>query len=227
MQALQQRLLTASVLRWARAVYDYHQLRHTPQPAEVVVAFGTNDIRVAHHAADLYHQGFGKLIVCTGGVAHLGDLLATGWDEPESLVFARAAMECGVPAGCILQEPRATNTAENIRFTRELLREYGIVPQNLLLAMKPFMQRRVWATMAVEWPEMPATVSSPQLTFEEFCSDGRDMATTIDIMLGDLQRLRVYGERGWSAPQRWTEEVTEAYESLKAAGFTRHLLPGP
>jgi hypothetical protein len=46
----------------------------------------------------------------------------------------------------------------------------------------------------------------------------------INIMLGDLQRIWIYGRRGWSAPQKFPEEVMIAYESLKAAGFTKHLI---
>jgi hypothetical protein len=37
-------------------------------------------------------------------------------------------------------------------------------------------------------------------------------------MMGDLQRLWIYGRRGWSAPQHFPPEVLAAYEQLKAAG---------
>ena len=83
-------------------------------------------------------------------------------------MYAEAAERRGVPRERILLEPRATNTAENIRFVRELLCGRGIRPRNLVLAVKPFMQRRVWATMAVEWPEMPATLASPELTLDQY-----------------------------------------------------------
>jgi hypothetical protein len=43
-------------------------------------------------------------------------------------------------------------------------------------------------------------------------------------MVGDLQRLIVYGRRGWSAPQDVPDRVMEAYEWLVAAGYTRRLL---
>jgi hypothetical protein len=45
-------------------------------------------------------------------------------------------------------------------------------------------------------------------------------------MVGDLQRLIVYAEKGWSAPQDVPPEVRTAYERLVAAGYTRRLLPG-
>jgi len=58
------------VLRLARIIWDYHQLHQPPVPAVVIVALGTNDLRVAEFAADLYLRGYGKTLVCTGGFAH-------------------------------------------------------------------------------------------------------------------------------------------------------------
>jgi uncharacterized SAM-binding protein YcdF (DUF218 family) len=164
------------------------------------------------------------LLVCTGAIAHQGDLLATPWDRTEAEMYAEVAIEHRVPADRILIEPHATNTAENIRFSRAVLDHEGIRPDNVVLAVKPFMQRRTWATMAVEWPEMPATLASPEMTLAEYFTDELTPGKIINIMMGDLQRIWIYGRRGWSAPQRIPDEVVAAYEHLKSAGFTKHLL---
>jgi hypothetical protein len=209
----------------ARVIWDYLQLRHQPIPADVIVAFGTNDLRVAQFAADLHLRGYGPTLVCTGGLAHQGDdPLATGWARPEAEMFADAAEARGVPRDRILIEPRALNTTENIRFTRELLESRGLKPRNVVLAMKPFVERRAWAVMAVEWPEMPATVASPRMSLDEYFTPELDPARVIDIMMGDLQRIWVYAGKGWSAPQRVPEEVHAAYRRLAGLGFTRRLL---
>ena len=139
-------------------------------------------------------------------------------------MYAGIAVQHGVPIEHILLETHATNTAENIRFARELLLRRSIQPDNVVIAVKPFMQRRTWATMAVEWPEMPATLASPDMTLDQYFTDELTPVKIINIMLGDLQRIWIYGRRGWSAPQKFPEEVMTAYESLKAAGFTRHLI---
>jgi uncharacterized SAM-binding protein YcdF (DUF218 family) len=131
----------------------------------------------------------------------------------------------GVPRNRILLEKHATNTAENIRFTRELLSERAICPDHILIAAKPFMQRRVWATLAVEWPEMRATLASPNMTLDEYFTDELPAEKIINIMMGDLQRIWVYAKRGWSAPQVIPAEVREAYENLVALGFTKHVIP--
>jgi hypothetical protein len=80
--------------------------------------------------------------------------------------------------------------------------------------------------MAVEWPEMPASVVSPKMTLDEYFTPELPAGKIINIMMGDLQRIWVYARRGWSAPQQIPEEVMAAYEALKSAGYTGHLLAG-
>lgn len=214
-----------NTLNLARVIWDYHQLGQEPLPADAIVTLGTNDLRVAAFAASLYHRRFATLLVCTGGVAHQDDLLATGWTRPESEMFAEAAISLGVPGHHILLESRALNTAENIRFTRALLLERRLSPSRLLFVCKPFMQRRVWATLAVEWPEIPAVVASQPMTLEEYFTNELPPEKIIPILLGDLQRIWVYARKGWSAPQQMPAAVLDAYHQLTALGFTQHLLP--
>jgi uncharacterized SAM-binding protein YcdF (DUF218 family) len=217
--------MTEEALRLARIVYAYHHVNHNPIPADVIVALGTNDLRIADFAAGLYHSGYGKKVVCTGGIAHVSDLLATRWDVSEARMYAAILQRRGVPEEDILLETRASNTSENFSFTRELLRQAGIRPKNILIAVKPFMQRRAWATMAVEWPEMPATVASPDLTLDEYFTSELTPDRIVNIIVGDLQRLWVYARKGYSAPQRLPGEVMLAYEGLVALGYTQHLIP--
>ena len=217
--------ITEEVLASARVVWNYLQLGHKTIPGDIIIALGTNDLRVAEFAAQLYHQGYGKMLVCTGAIAHQGDLLATPWDRTEAEMYADVAERQGVPRERILLETKATNTAENIRLSRRLIDEHGLRPDNIVLCVKPFMQRRTWATMVVEWPEMPASLASPVMTLDEYFTDVLTPEKIINIMLGDLQRVWIYGRRGWSAAQQLPQDVQEAYTRLKSLGFDRHLLP--
>jgi hypothetical protein len=216
--------MSPEALALARIIWNYHQLRHHPIPADLILALGTNDLRVAEFAAGLWHRGFGKTLLCTGGFAHQGDLLATAWPRTEAEMYAEVVERAGVPRENILLETRATNTAENIRFSRELLGARGIQPCNVLIAVKPFMQRRTAATLAVEWPEMPASIASPEMSLDDYFTAELTPEKITNIMLGDLQRIWIYARRGWSAPQRIPEEVMRAYEALVAMGFDRHLV---
>ena len=88
-------------------------------------------------------------------------------------MYADEAVALGVPVDRITLEPRASNTAENVRFARELLCRNGVHPRNVVLATKPFMQRRVWATMAVEWPEVPASLASEHMSLDEYFTEAQ------------------------------------------------------
>jgi uncharacterized SAM-binding protein YcdF (DUF218 family) len=214
------------VLRLARVVWEYHHLRHEAIPGDVIIALGTNDLRVAEFAADLYHRGYGSTLVCTGGKAHQNDLLATCWEKTEAEMYADIAEARGVLLEQILLETRATNTAENIRLVRDLIKERAIRSRNIVVVVKPFMQRRVWATLVVEWPEMPGTVASPNLTLDEYFTEDLSPEKVVNILVGDLQRIWIYARRGWAAPQRIPVEVYEAYQGLIDLGFTQHLIAG-
>jgi uncharacterized SAM-binding protein YcdF (DUF218 family) len=217
--------MTPEAVRLASQVFAYHQLPHQPAPADAMLVLGTNDLRVAAHAAELYHQGLAPLIVPTGGIAHQSDLLATHWDRPEADVFAQHLRAAGVPPAAILAEREATNTAENIAFCRRLL--VGRPLARILIVTKPFMQRRAYATHAVEWPEMPATMATWPATFTSYCTaPGLEPEKVANIILGDLQRLWVYGRRGWAAPQHIPPEVLAAFHRLVELGYDQHLLPG-
>jgi hypothetical protein len=43
-------------------------------------------------------------------------------------------------------------------------------------------------------------------------------------MVGDLQRIRLYPDKGFQIPQEIPGEIWNAYEQLVAAGFTGHLV---
>jgi hypothetical protein len=78
--------------------------------------------------------------------------------------------------------------------------------------------------MAVEWPEVPASLASERMTLDEYFTADLPAEKIIPIMLGDLQRVWIYGRRGWSAPQIVPARVMDAYRELKALGFTQQLL---
>jgi len=42
--------------------------------------------------------------------------------------------------------------------------------------------------------------------------------------MGDVQRIWIYGRRGWSVPQPIPPEVRAAFEGLVALGFTKQLI---
>jgi uncharacterized SAM-binding protein YcdF (DUF218 family) len=205
----------------ARIVWDYHHVGHTLERADCILVLGSHDTRVAERGAEVFLAGWAPLIVFSG---NLGALTSDIWTRPEAEIFADVAAAMGVPRDCMLIENRSTNTGENVDFSRALLAERGIHPRRAIAVQKPYMERRTHATFRQRWPELEVIVTSPQIGFDEYPNDAIRREDVIHIMLGDLQRLIVYAERGWSAPQEVPPAVKEAYERLVAAGYTGRLL---
>ncbi len=207
--------------RQARILWDYHHVNHVLARADCVIVLGSHDPRVAERGAEVLLAGWAPLIVFTG---NLGALTREIWDRPEAEIFADVAEKRGVPRERMLLEPRATNTGENVDFTRQLLAERGLDPRTAIAVQKPYMERRTLATFGARWPELQVIVTSPQIPFDAYANQDITRDDVIHIMVGDLQRLLAYAERGWSAPQEIPQEVLEAYQGLVKAGYTRRLL---
>lgn len=205
----------------ARTLWDYMLLRHDLAEADVILVLGSNDVRVGEHGARLFLRGLAPIMVCSG---HVGRLTAGHFEKSEAETFADAAVRLGVPPSAILLEPSSTNTGENIDRSRALLASRGIHPRRVIVVQKPYMERRAWATFKRRWPEPELQVTSPPIPYDDYPTPGIPRHLVIDIMVGDMQRMRVYAERGFQVPQPIPDEVWAAWEELVARGYTGHLV---
>jgi uncharacterized SAM-binding protein YcdF (DUF218 family) len=214
-------MITSEVVKLAQQLWDYHHMNHAPAKSDCILALGSHDLRVAGRAAELYLEGWAPLVIMSGG---LGNLTQDMWTEAEADQFAAIAIQKGVPAEAILIENRSTNTGENILFTRQLLKENGLDPQNFIVVQKPYMERRSYATFKKHWPDKNLLVTSPQIPFDEYATDDIPLEKVIHIMIGDLQRIKIYPSKGFQIHQDIPVSVCNAYEQLVALGFDKHLV---
>ncbi len=215
--------LPLNVHHAAKIIWDYMQLNQQLQKADALLVLCSHDTRVAEYAAELYLQGFAPYVIFSGGS---GILTKDIFDKPESEVFAEIAINAGVPEDRIILESKSTNTGENILFTHRLLQEQGRNFQSFILIQKPYMERRTYATFAKQWPEKSTEiqVSSPRFEFDEYLNGGVGVRKIINVMVGDLQRIREYPKVGFQIEQEIPGEVWAAYEFLAEQGFTDHLI---
>ena len=211
-----------SVTAWAQTLWDYHRLNQALRPADCIIVLGSHDTRVAERGAEVFLAGLSPLIVFSG---NLGSLTRERWDRPEAEIFAEIAVARGVPRAHILLEEASTNTGENVTLTRQLLSAKGIVAKSAIAVQKPYMERRTWATFQKRWPELSVVVTSPQLSFEDYPNREMSRDDVISIMVGDLQRILLYPERGFQVPQEVPANVMEAYRALIEAGYSGRLIP--
>ena len=86
------------------------------------------------------------------------------------------------------------------------------------------MERRSFATFRKHWPEKKLVVTSPQISFEDYPTDEIPVEQVINIMAGDLQRIKLYAEKGFQVYQEIPGDVWDAYEQLVKSGFDEHLI---
>ena len=206
-------------------LWKYHQLGHALAKSDAILVLCSHDTAVAERGAELFLGGWAPLLIFSGG---LGAITRQMWTEPEADRFAAVAEGMGVPRASILTENRSTNTGENITFTRQMLAERGLDPQSFIVVQKPYMERRSFATFRKLWPEKRLVVTSPRVTLDEYLdrysNESLSTADVVSIMVGDLQRVKLYGENGFQIPQEIPADVWEAFEALVAAGYDSRLV---
>ncbi|HEY6659851.1 MAG TPA: YdcF family protein [Pyrinomonadaceae bacterium] len=209
----------------AETIWNYHLMKHQVAKADAILVLCSHDERVAERGAQLFLEGWSPLIIFSGG---RGAITAALWDEPEAERFARIAIGLNVPRESILVEVNSTNTGENIEFTKRLLAERGIDPHRFIIVQKPYMERRAFATFRKLWPEKEVIVTSPQVSFREYLAEytNRSLSASdvVSIMVGDLQRIKLYPARGFQIAQEISDEVWRAYERLVRAGYDKYLI---
>ena len=206
-------------------LWDYMCLKQQVSPAACIIGFGCINDDIALRCAELYREGYAPKVMFSGG---LGRNTLGRWSKSEAERFADIAMANGVPTEAILLENRSTNSAENILFTHEILKAEGLDNAPLICVHKPFMERRLMAAMGVYWPEVNAVYTSPRMSIQDYIDScirqGLTEHTAVCIIVGDLQRMVVYAEKGYQIPQEIPAHVWEAFEALTAMGYTDELV---
>lgn len=208
----------------ARIVWDFMQMNMPLRKVDAIFVLCSHDTRVAERALDLYNEGYAPWVIVSGGA---GKLTKDLFNKPEAEVFKDILVRGGVPEAKIIVEPKSTNTGENVRFTFDLLNSMSLLFNSFILVQKPYMERRTYATFKKQWPNREAQilVTSPRISYTEYVKEsklGKDLI--INVMVGDLQRIKEYPKKGFQIEQDIPSSVWRAYEALVGAGYTKHLI---
>ncbi|WP_066944089.1 YdcF family protein [Microtetraspora fusca] len=202
-------------------LWDYHDMHHERRTCDVGIGLGSHDLGVATFTAELFHSAAFPLVVFTGANA---PTTIERFPRGEAVHYREHAVRLGVPPEAIRIEPRATNTGENITFTRELLADEGIRPSSVMLISRPYQQRRAYATCRKLWPEVNVVCASRPLPLDEYVEDIGDADRVINMIVGDIQRIAEYPKQGFAIPQEMPAEVEFAFKRLVEAGYTSKLI---
>jgi uncharacterized SAM-binding protein YcdF (DUF218 family) len=202
--------------RDGRTIWHYLKLGHALRPCTVGIGLGGYDLAVAARAAELYHQGLFPLLVFSGATS---PLTVNRYPQGEAVHFRNHAVTLGVPPEAICVEPHATNTGENIIFSRALLAQAGVAVQSALLISKPFMERRALATAHRQWPGVEFVCTSPTHDYCSYASELRDRPLLLSILVGTMHRIIAYPDRGFAEVQAVPPSVRRSVCRLRLAGY--------
>jgi uncharacterized SAM-binding protein YcdF (DUF218 family) len=215
-QALPDDLRSAVEILWT-----YHSMGHDLHLCDVGIGLGSHDPGVAVIAVDLYRRGMYPWLVFTGANA---PTTVDAFPRGEAVHYREYAIEHGVRADAVLVETKATNTQENLVFTRDLLARHGITVGSVLLMSRPYQQRRAYATCRKVWPEVDVLCASWPQSLDDYVATIGDLKKVIDMIVGDTQRVVEYASQGFAIRQDMPDAVHAAYLKLVEAGFTSRLL---
>ena len=205
-------------------LWDFMHMDQPLEKADVIVGFGCYDEDIPKRCAELFHKGFAPFVCFSGGLGRNTDKL---WSKSEAERFAAIAIAEGVPEERIILENKSTNSAENLLFTPKVLAEMGIKAARIIAVHKPYMERRLWAAMQIYWPQVQAIYTSPQGSVEEHIAHAEKIGMTrkgvIETIVGDVQRMELYAQKGYQAPVVIPDEVRAAFDALVAEGYTGQL----
>ena len=190
-------------------------------PVDAIVGFGTFDLGLPRLCAELYERGCAPWLIFTGGIgagtADLGQPEADAW----SAELRRSHPQ--IPAAHLILENRSTNTAENIRFSAELLRTnypdlaLGTGIRRVIIVASPSRLRRVALTWQQLQPTVPLVRDRPRAatyTSERtlYAAKGFDYDAHL---IGELDRIIDYAARGWIKREPLPDNIAEAHQPLR------------
>lgn len=208
--------------RYAQILWRYNQLNKSFKKCDFIFVMCSYNFKVADCAYALFQQGMGEKIIVSGGIAHTNDLLNTGWDRPEAIIFKNRLLELGMKETDIIVEDKATNSGENIIFTKEILKQKLPKAASGLIVQKPYMERRAYATAMKQWSEIDWHVTSPAISYETYAEKYNE-ERLINLMVGDTARIKEYAIKGYQIPQEMPEEVEEVMQKLIQRGYDKHI----
>ena len=205
-------------------LWDFMHMGQALEKADVIVGFGCYDEDIPKRCAELFRRGFAPYVCFSGG---LGRNTSGIWSRPEAERFAAIAISGGVPENRIILEKESTNSAENLLFTPKVLADAGVKAEKIIAGHTPYMETRLWAAMQVYWPGGRAVYTSPQVSVEEHIAHAEKIGMTrkgvIETIVGDVQRMELYAEKGYQAPVEIPAEVRAAFDALVKEGYIGQL----
>ena len=134
------------------------------------------------------------------------------------LVMYETKTEAGKEIAKLI-EKESTNLGDNFRFSKQLLKNYSKNIKSCIVVCKPYDEKRVYASFKKIMPEYELIIASENISCEDYYK--KNGTEWINVLVGDIQRMKLFYEKGWQIYMNIPKEVWEAYEILVKKGYDK------
>ncbi len=109
-----------------------------------------------------------------------------------------------------------------------MIEEKKLNINSFLIVQKPYMERRCYATFKKVFPDEECVVTSETIEmdkyFKRYAEINGDYKEAIAILVGDVQRMKLYAQKGYQIEQSIPNTVWEAYLELAKRGYNKYII---
>lgn len=177
-------------------ISDYIFISDEPEKVDAIFLPGGSHPEQPEYAAELYHKGYAKWLIPSGGVSVKRDKwpgvrskaeIYTGDYQSDCAFFIDVFAKNGVPIDAIIGEDKSRHTRDNAFLSRKAVDESGIDIKTALIVCKAFHARRCLMLYQMAFPNVEIKVC-PVHCYNITKDNWFTTENGIDRVLGELAR---------------------------------------
>ena len=98
--------------------------------------------------------------------------------------------------------------------------------KSCIVVCKPYVEKRVEATIKKIIPECKAIITSQNIDFEEYCKQYENeignSEEVVEDLVGSVERMKVFAERGWQEKMEVPDTIWQDFEELVKMGYDKY-----
>jgi len=188
-----------------KILLDFLCLKDQLKKSEAIFILGGSSLNPVKKAAQLYQNKISDKIFFT---SYGGTFTNQDWKEGEAKMYYKTLRTLGVADKNIFWEEATANTLDEAKYAISFMKKCGVDPKTVILVSRPVHQRRAFATFKKQNPG----VSFINIPADEKLSIDKKL---IERLIGEMQRLEKYAEKGDLEPQPLSHKLHSAWERLR------------
>ena len=177
-------------------ISNYIFVADEPEKVDAIFLPGGSHPEQPEYAAALYHKGYAKWLIPSGGISVKADKwqgvrskadIYNGDYQSDCEFFTDVLIKNGVPTNSIIGEYKAGHTRDNAFFSREIVDKKGIEINSAFIVCKAFHARRCLMLYQMAFPEVSIKVC-PVHCYNITKENWFETEQGIDRVLGELAR---------------------------------------